>query len=134
MKIFLGANILFSASLPESRMGVFLSKIKKHAVLCTNGYAALEAGRNLEIKFPDALRSLQAILANCEIVHSLAPIDIALEKKDIPILGGAIAGKATHLLTGDAKHFEKFFGKIMSGVKIVSPRLLAEECVRKKIL
>jgi hypothetical protein len=47
--------------------------------------------------------------------------------KDAPILGGAIAGQATHLLTGDERDFGKFWGKTIQGVKIVSPRMLAEE-------
>lgn len=47
--------------------------------------------------------------------------------KDVPILSGAIAGRATHLLTGDERDFGKFWGKTIQGVKIISPRMLAEE-------
>jgi hypothetical protein len=45
----------------------------------------------------------------------------------VPILGGAIAGHATHLLTGDEKDFGKYWGKTVQGVKIVSPRMLVQE-------
>jgi hypothetical protein len=54
-------------------------------------------------------------------------LDVELPVKDLPILGGAIAGHATHLLTGDEKDFGKFWGKMVQGVKIVSPKMLVQE-------
>jgi hypothetical protein len=36
-------------------------------------------------------------------------VDLAL--KDVPILGGAIAGQATHLLTGDEPTLENYGAK-----------------------
>jgi hypothetical protein len=57
--------------------------------------------------------------------------DIKLEAKDVPILGGAIAGHATHLLTGDERDFGPYFGKTIQGVKIVSPSRLADELVHR---
>jgi len=56
-----------------------------------------------------------------------ADLEVELPLKDRPILGGAIAGRATHLLTGDERDFGRFWGKTVQGVKIVSPRMLAEE-------
>jgi hypothetical protein len=56
-----------------------------------------------------------------------ADLEVELPLKDRPILGGAIAGHATHLLTGDERDFGRFWGKMVRGVKIVSPRMLAEE-------
>jgi len=50
-----------------------------------------------------------------------------LPLKDRPILGGAIGGRATHLLTGDERDFGKYWGRTIQGVKIVSPKMLAEE-------
>jgi hypothetical protein len=54
-------------------------------------------------------------------------LKVELPLKDRPILGGAIAGRATHLLTGDERDFGKFWGKTVQGVRIVSPKMLAEE-------
>jgi len=34
---------------------------------------------------------------------------------------GAIAARATHLLTGDAQHFGAYYGKTIKGVRILSP-------------
>jgi len=60
-------------------------------------------------------------------IHLAANIEVVLPLKDQPILGGAIAGHATHLLTGDERDFGEFWGKTIRGVKIVSPRMLVEE-------
>ena len=62
----------------------------------------------------------------------ITEFDVDINKKDIPILGGAIANKATYLLTGDKKDFGELWGREVQGVKIVSPRMLAEELVEKR--
>jgi uncharacterized protein len=128
MRIFLDANILFSAALPKSRMGVFLETISSQADFLTNAYAVEEARRNLELKFPGSVKNLERLVKKCEMISQLAAdLEIELPLKDKPILGGAIAGHATHLLTGDERDFGKFWGKTIQGVKIISPKLLAEE-------
>ena len=128
MRIFLDANILFSAARPDSRMRVFLEVLSKQADFLTNAYAVEETRRNLELKSPNDLKSLKQLVRRCEMVSQLtADLEIELPLKDRPILGGAIAGHATHLLTGDERDFGRFWGKAVRGVKIVSPRMLAEE-------
>ena len=128
MRIFLDANILFSAARPNSRMRMFLEVLSKQADFLTNAYAVEEARRNLELKFPNGLKSLERLARRCEMVSQLtADLEVELPLKDRPILGGAIAGHATHLLTGDERDFGRFWGKAVRGVKIVSPRMLAEE-------
>ena len=128
MRIFLDANILFSAARPDSRMRVFLEVLSKQADLLTNAYAVEETRRNLELKSPNDLKSLERLVRRCEMVSQLAAdLEVELPLKDRPILGGAIAGHATHLLTGDERDFGRFWGKTVQGVKIVSPRMLAEE-------
>jgi predicted nucleic acid-binding protein len=128
MRIFLDANILFSAARPNNRMRMFLEVLSKQADFLTNAYAVEEARRNLELKFPNGLKSLERLARHCEMVSQLAAdLEIELPLKDRPILGGAIAGHATHLLTGDERDFGRFWGKAVQGVKIVSPRMLAEE-------
>jgi uncharacterized protein len=128
MRIFFDANILFSAALPNSRMSTFLKTISNQADFLTNAYAIEEARRNLELKFPTTLKGLERLTERCEMISRLtADLEIELPLKDKPILGGAIAGRATHLLTGDERDFGKFWGKTVQGVKIVSPKILAEE-------
>jgi len=128
MRIFLDANILFSAAQPHSRMRAFLNALFQQADCLTNEYALEEARRNLAAKFPDGLKELERLTEQCEVVTQLAAnIEVVLPLKDQPILGGAIAGHATHLLTGDERDFGQFWGKTIRGVKIVSPRRLVEE-------
>jgi predicted nucleic acid-binding protein len=128
MRIFLDANILFSAARPGSRMRAFLEVLSQEADLLTNAYAVEETRRNLELKSPNGLKSLERLVRRCEMVSQLAAdLEVELPLKDRPILGGAIAGHATHLPTGDERDFGRFWGKAVRGVKIVSPRMLAEE-------
>jgi hypothetical protein len=54
VKVFLDANVLFSAALPGSRMGDFVRYLKKHAELASSPAAADEALRNVERKLTDA--------------------------------------------------------------------------------
>jgi predicted nucleic acid-binding protein len=132
MRVFLDANILFSAALANGRMRAFLAVLHRHGNCLTNLYAIEEARRNLQKKSPAALPDLDEIIHQCEIVSELVDeIGIDLKSKDIPILSGAIAGQASHLLTGDCRDLGNFFGTAVHGVKIVSPRDLAEELIQK---
>lgn len=135
MRVFLDANILFSASLAHSRMRSFLDVVFQHGECLTSDYAIEEARRNLELKFPPSLPLLYSLIKKCELIAALTmEPGINLKAKDLPILGGAIVGNASHLLTGDERDFGAFFGKTIRGVKIVSPRMLAEELVSAGLL
>ncbi len=135
MRIFLDANILFSGALPQSRLRAFLDLLGREGDCLTNAYAVEEARRNLAAKFPDALRSLDSLVKKCELIHALHPdLPVKLALKDLPILGGAVAGQANYLLTGDEKDFGRFFGKTVAGVKVVSPRMLAEELTKSGLI
>jgi hypothetical protein len=135
MKVFLDANILFSSSAEKSRVRKLVLIIQKHGTCVSNSYAVNEAKRNMIAKKFGTLEKLELLLKNIEINNSLI-LDLALEikEKDIPILSGAIAQKCTHLLTGDKKDFGFLFGQSISGVKIVSPQLMATELVKLGIL
>jgi hypothetical protein len=87
-----------------------------------------EARRNLAAKFPDTVHPFESLVKKCEIIPVLTVnFKIKLPSKDVPILGGAVAGQVKYLLTGDEKDFGQFFGKTIQGVKVVSPKMLAEE-------
>lgn len=62
MRVFLDANILFSASMPKSRIGLLVRIAKQRATLLTNLYAAEEARRNLEFKSATSLPSFEQLL------------------------------------------------------------------------
>src|SRR3989344_8037022 len=131
MRVFLDANILISASLLQTQTRLLILELKEHATLLTNLYAVEEARRNLNRKKPNALPAFERLFAQCEIVGASVAFPAKLPLKDVPILGGAIAGNATHLLTGDKKDFGLLWGKTIQGVKIVSPQMLADELVKK---
>ena len=133
MRVFLDANILFSVALPKSRTGCLLGVAKSNAILLTNSYAAEEARRNLSLKRADSLSALEKLISECELVGEMhMSLSAGIASKDRPILEGAIAGNASHLLTGDESDFGIWFGKTVQGVTIVSPRMFAIELKRKK--
>ena len=109
-------------------MREFLEVLFDQAECVTNDYALEEARRNLAAKFPKGIKALERLARRCEVSFQLTTVlEVELPLKDMPILGGAIAGGATHLLTGDERDFGRLWGKTIQGVKVVSPRMLAEE-------
>ena len=86
-------------------------------------YPLEEARINLETK--EQRERLEQLVKALEIVeeHSEEKLsdEIDLPEKDRPILLAAIKAKATHLLTGDVRHFGKFFGRSVKGVLILLP-------------
>lgn len=135
MRIFLDANILFSAANPHSHTHRFVRVLLQRADCLTSRYAVEEARRNLAKHFPEHLPNLEKLHPRLKIVTTITDdLGVELKMKDRPILGGAIAGQATHLLTGDRKDFGALFGKTVQGVKVVTPAMLAEELIGKKIL
>lgn len=69
MKIFLDANILFSALLPHSRTGNFLALALKRALVATSGYAVEETQRNLARYKPKALDELELLVSRLDLCN-----------------------------------------------------------------
>jgi predicted nucleic acid-binding protein len=99
---------------------------RKGIHLLTSEYAIEEARRNLV--GADCQERLARCIATLEVV-STPPLSLTIEKwlgvrlpgKDQPILAAAINAAATHLLTGDKKHFGNHFGRRIRGVLIQTP-------------
>jgi predicted nucleic acid-binding protein len=132
-RVFLDANVLFSMAYdPAARISSILKLAETEIV--TSDYAAAEALRNIDLKKPAQLDALRGLLTNIKLVSSgrskALPMGIELPKDDHPILQAAIAGQATHLLTGDS-HFRPLFGRVIEGVLVLRPgdylRMRAEE-------
>ena len=135
MRVFLDANILFSASFSGSQLAGFLGELQRHAVLLTNAYAKDEARRNVAAKQPQRLDAHEKFVAALDLVPvQIFPLDVHLAEKDQPILCGAIAARADFLLTGDKKDFGHLFGRTVGGVQIVSVQLLLAELVARGIV
>jgi uncharacterized protein len=122
-RLFLDANVLFSAAY-RARAGVAGLWTLDDVVLATSTYAVQEAERNLTT--PAQKRRLQRLLRPMTIVQG-APApddvgeDIQLPDKDRPILAGAIESRATHLITGDFRHFGQYFGSKIADILVLPP-------------
>lgn len=120
-RLFLDANILFSAAYREDAGLCRLWKLKD-TLLCSSLYAVEEARINLEDEEQRRrLTELVHALQLFEDVRAELPPSVHLPEKDLPILRAAIAAKATHLLTGDIRHFGPYFGRKLSGVLVQRP-------------
>ncbi len=111
MKIFLDANVMFTAAYsPDGKANFLIKNIKNlELVLITSDYAAEEAKRNIVLKRAQTLAELNLLLEQITILNSVAgPCPIALPVKDQPIFLTALKYHATHLLTGDVKDFRPF--------------------------
>jgi predicted nucleic acid-binding protein len=122
-RLFLDANVLFSSAYrPEGGVRRLwdLAKVR----LATSHYAVQEASRNL--KTPEQRDRLRQLLEAVEVVPELLlPRDLAasveLADEDLPILAGALAAGATHLITGDRRHFGRYYGQRLHGVQVMTP-------------
>ena len=121
-RVFLDANVLFSAAWLEQAGLARLWRLPGTDLLSSR-VALAEAERNLD---SDARRSrLQSFAAKLTLVDAppgaALPAGIELVAKDAPILLAAIDAGASHLLTGDRRHFGHLYGKSVSGVEILTP-------------
>lgn len=128
MRIFLDANIIFSAAQRGSPSHQLIKLLARHAKLSTHPGVWEEADRNLRTKRPQWTQGLAMLLKSIEVHAGCGPCpEVGLPPKDQPVLAAAIANRADRLLTGDRTHFGHLFGKSVQGVKIVSPQLLVQE-------
>lgn len=132
MRIFLDANILFSAARADGAIRRLLSELQQHKhVLIAGPLVIVEARRNLENKAnPAALTWLDLMLSSMETSASeprlvASNVDWLVEK-DRHVLRAAIQMRCDVLVTGDVKHFSAGHGQTFDGVKILSPRMTAE--------
>ena len=125
MRIFLDANVLFSAaqSAGAVRQLVQALQVDGHA-LVADEYVATEARRNIAGKAKaDSQTYLQNLLSQIEVsaAHFLANAHAAVQwlpEKDRPVLMAAIALRCDALVTGDRTHFGMGYGQTFDGVTI----------------
>lgn len=121
-RVFLDANVLFSAAWRENS-GLLRLWQSSDTTLLTSRYAFEEARRNLETE--EQRQRLVRLMLDIQLVPDRAygdfPPGVFLPEKDRPILLAAIQAQATHLLTGDKRHFGSLYGQSISGVLILRP-------------
>ena len=122
-RLFLDANVLFSAAYREDA-GVAVLWSLENVALYASSYVIAEARRYLSERAQT--ERLERLVQSLHLVHSVAAPEailqaVELPDKDWPILSGAIAAEATHLITGDQKHFGRYFGKRVHGILVLPP-------------
>jgi predicted nucleic acid-binding protein len=132
MRIFLDANVLFSAAKSDGAVRRLLDLLIGAGHECwADGFVVEEARRNLAAKSTDGPAALDRLLSRLHVGPMHAP-DTALEdalplpEKDRPVLAAAIRHRCEALVTGDRTHFGRLYGKAIHGVTIHSPRSIAE--------
>lgn len=108
-KLFLDANVLFTAAHNPNGKAAFLfdELTAGHWELVSSSFAIEEARRNIAAKYAQCLERLDELIEKVTEGPQPAPQKtlIDLPEKDQPIFLSAQATQATHLLTGDLKHF-----------------------------
>ena len=131
MRIFLDANVLFSAAKSPGAIRRLIDLLISSGHECwVDPFVVAEARRNLELKAPGSLPALDAVIARAHVGalgndRSLEA-SLPLPEKDRPVLAAAIHNRCQALVTGDRSHFGSLYGRTIHGVTIHSPRSLAE--------
>jgi predicted nucleic acid-binding protein len=129
MKLFLDANILFTAAYSEQ--GVYRTLFQlAEAGLCSlrsSAYAADEARRNLTVKAPVTVPVFERLLEQVTLAHEPSHATVTrmtklpLVEKDAPIMAAAVEAKTDILVTGDHRDFGHLYGKNVEGVLVLNP-------------
>lgn len=130
MRVFVDANVLFSASRRGSAIARMLRLALEKSELVTSELASAEARKNLVLKRPDWLGEFEVLLGEMELVPSaLFELPVELVDKDVPILCAAIRAGCGYLVTGDQRDFGHLFDQKVQGVTVITPLRLAEMLV-----
>ena len=131
MRIFLDANILFSAAKSDGgiRKLVFTLIGKGHDCVI-DAFVLEEARRNLGIKYLHGLPALHDITKSLHFSQSMHSIKkdaagLPIPETDKYVLSSAIHTRCNFLVTGDRRHFGAFYGKTVCGMVIHSPQSIA---------
>lgn len=115
MRLFLDANVLFTAAHNTHGKAALVIELGAtgHWEVFSSKFAIEEARRNLYIKYPQCLETCGAIEASLHLAEHQPGLRSpeGLPAKDRPIFQAALACGATHLLTGDLKHFGAFLDR-----------------------
>lgn len=130
MRVFLDANVLFSATFSDGAIHRLLTDLQRNDITCVvDSHVTNEARRNLVVHRPDRQHRLDGILSTCERNEMSFSMDlnVVLPEKDRPVLSAAIGYRCSYLITGDKTHFGALFGRSIKGTRIVTPRMAADQ-------
>jgi len=130
LKIFLDANVVFSAAhREEGRVQelIALAATKQHTVM-TSRHALEEARRNLEIKSRGFEKRLARFLERVVLVGEAPGAVVEWARREgLPLQDASILAAAAHagadlLVTGDARDFGPFYGRVLRGAEVITPK------------
>ena len=130
MRLFLDANILFSAAYRDGSPALLLFElaIAGRCQLVTSEFAWDEAYRNIGIKHPRRLHELDTLRGRLEYAPAPSPaatahaINQGLPDKDAPILAAAGLAGVDILVTGDRTHFGHLYSRNIGELRVLSLR------------
>jgi len=133
MRIFLDANILFSAAKSDGAIRRLLQLLRSSGhTLVADSFVVEEARRNLKRKSSAlAVEALDKLLTVVEVepTGTDLPDQAAwldwLPPKDRPVLAAAAKLQCAALITGDRMHFESGYGKEFASVMVMSAAMAA---------
>jgi hypothetical protein len=83
VKVFLDANILFSAAAPESNVAKLINLVQEHGQCVTSLYAVEEARKNLKLKQFDSLEIFELLLTTVTVSNKLVlDLSVTIKSKD----------------------------------------------------
>ena len=138
MRIFLDANVLFSAALNTGSSLSLLFRLAEAGAceLVSSPYAIDEARRNIARKSPAKSAALEQCVAALEVCRE-APASIVqwaastgLPPKDAPILAAAVQAQTQWLVTGDRADFGFLYERELHGVIVLTPRMAIDRLLK----
>ncbi len=134
MRIFLDANVLFSAAHGTgSPLHAFFRLAQAGMCeLLASPYTLDEARRNIARKHPGKSADLEQLIAQITVCREAGAEAVlwarstGLPAKDSPILAAAAQAKSDILVTGDRADFGSLFGRKFRGVEVLPPRTALE--------
>ena len=129
-RIFLDANVLFSAALGGPVFEAIWAVADRGGFeLVTSVYCLVEARENLARKRPEAMVRLSEKLALVKLVAEAEGepwIARLLPEKDRPVLAAAVASGAEVVLTGDVRHFGKLMEREDLRPRVLTPAMFVQ--------
>ena len=129
MRVFLDANVLFSAAYMATGSPRALFTLARAGVfeIVSSGYALEEARRNVAAKNPRRINDLESLVR--ETATGREPeratvewaLSLGLPDKDAPSLAAAVDSGCHLLVTGDVTHFGKLYGTQQRGTVVLRP-------------
>lgn len=127
LRVFLDANVLFSASNTGSNIARLIDLLINTGQAVTSDFAAEEARRNIHLKRPAWSEAFNALIGKVEVAPSIQfDLPVELTEKDRPILCAAIRSGCRYLATGDRRDFGHHYDHTVQGVTVITLARLAE--------